>query len=194
MSKTNKSIQTPVVPLNYINVVTPNGNFDPTNPDYNVSWKMAPKEGKEFIARIEELMPEFKGKVPNKRDDEDNYIFKAKQKKYIKFIDKKTGEAKQIEVKPRVLNADNSAYEGREPWGGTTGEVGIELRPSKTPQGKPMLALTLKGIRVHALYLGDGSAAASEDDDPLFGNNVVQDSTGPTTVAADEFEDDVPFN
>lgn len=194
MAKNKLSIMTPVVPLNYINVVAPNGNFDPTNPDYNVTWKMEPKEARAFIAQIEELMPEFKGKVPSKRDDEDNYIFKAKQKKYIKWVDKKTNEAKQMEVKPRVINKDNTPYEGREPWGGSTGEVAIELRQSRTPQGKAMLALTLKGVRIHELYLGDGgSDAADGDDDPLFGSNIVQ-STGTPVMAADEFEDDVPFN
>ena len=191
MAKSNKQVQVSDVTLNYINVVNPNGNFNPANPDYNVTWKMSSADGKAFIAKVEEAMPEFKGKVPSKRDDEDNYIFKAKQKKFIEWM--KDGEKKSMEVKPRVLNADNTPYDGREPWGGTIGDVAIELRTSRTPQGKPLLALTLKGVRIKQLYLGDGAPKGDGEDDPLFGSNVVQNGT---TVEAEvgDFDDDVPFN
>jgi hypothetical protein len=191
MAKVSKQVQVTDVALNYINVMTPNSNFNPANPDYNVTWKMSPKDGKAFIAEVEDKIPEFKGKVPSKRDDEDNYIFKAKQKKYIEWV--KDGEKQSMEVKPRVLNADNTPYEGREPWGGTVGDVAMELRATRTPQGKPMLALTLKGVRIKSLYLGDGSSSG-DGGDPLFANNVVEGGNNQVQEVLGDFEDDVPFN
>lgn len=177
------------VELNYINVVNPDGKFSPNNPKYQVSWKLGPAEGKAFIAEVTEKMPHLKGKVPHRRDDDDNYIFKAAQKKYIEWF--AAGEKKSVEFNPVLLNADNTPYEGKEPWGGSIGEVAFILRETKGEAGAG-LTFSLQGVRFHEVKIGTGEGGG--DFDPLFGSSTTEVKASGPSEAFEEDEDDIPFN
>ena len=180
-------VQTGVVTLKYTHLVSPDPHFNPLNPDYNVTFVMPEDVAKTFIAEVERLMPAFKNQVPFKVNQEGLYEFKVKQKKFIEWIDQKTGERKREEFVPVLLNSDNTAYEGAEPWAGTTGEVAINLGITKTPQRKEILALRLKGVRFHDVVGGQGGSG-----DPLFGPAIAQ---GGAEEDEDVVDDGVlPFN
>ena len=194
MAKAKKiRMTTEATELNYINVINPDAKFSPNNPKYQVSWKLAPAEGKAFIAEVQALAPGLK--VPHRRDDDDNYIFKASQKKYIEWVAQ--GEKKSVEFTPTLLNEDNSKYEGREPWGGSIGEVAFELRETKGEQGRG-LTFSLRGVRFHEVKIGTGEGG--DDFDPLFGNATKEvtpqaaSADGGDAFDDDGDEDDVPFN
>jgi hypothetical protein len=190
MAKTAKiRMTTAPVELNYINVVNPDGKFSPNNPKYQVSWKLGPAEGKAFIAEVVEKMPSMKGKVPHRRDDDDNYIFKATQKKFIEWV--AAGEKKSVQFTPVLLNQDNTPYEGREPWGGSVGEVAFILRETKGEAGAG-LTFSLQGVRFHEVKIGNGEGG--DGFDPLFGNNTKASAAAEPEVFEQDDEDDVPFN
>ena len=85
---------------------------------------------------------------------------------------------------PTLLNKDNTPYDAEangEPWGGTTAEVAVVVETQAGARGKgTILALRLRGIRIHELVKGGG------DGDPMFGAPVGG-------AFADEEEDDLPF-
>lgn len=176
------------VELNYINVVNPDGKFSPNNPKFQVSWKLGPVDGKAFIAEVVEKMPSMKGKVPHRRDDDDNYIFKASQKKFIEWM--AAGEKKSVQFTPVLLNSDNTPYEGREPWGGSVGEVAFILRETKGEAGAG-LTFSLSGVRFHDVKVGTGEGG---DFDPLFGNNTKASTVETEMAQPEDDDDDVPFN
>lgn len=183
------------VELNYINLVNPDGKYSPNNPKFQVSWKLDPAAGKAFIAEVTEKMPHLKGKVPHRRDDEDNYIFKASQKKFIEWTAQ--GEKKSVEFKPTILlkteeEPKGVAYEGREPWGGSIGEVAFVLRETKGEAGAG-LTFSLQGVRFHEIKIGTGEEGG--DFDPLFGNTTSEVKPSvPGEFQSEDDDDDVPFN
>lgn len=187
MSKPKKlkiPYQTNVGRIDYSHVLVPDTKFGA--PVYHLTLSFDPTEGKALLADMESKHPSFKNLIPHRVLDDGRYSFKIKQRKYITWYDAK-GVKQEKEVSPTLLNKDNTAYTGAEPWGGTTGEVALYLEPTKGPQGES-IALRLKGVRFHDVVLGSGGGAG----DPLFGPAA----TVPTGVAAegdDDFDDDVPF-
>lgn len=189
MSSKAINVQTPVVELQYLNLIKPDDKYDKENPKFQVSWKLDPKAGKAFIAEIQEKAPGFK--VPHRRDDDDNYIFKAAQKKYITWM--KEGVLKRHEFTPTLLTEDNQKYEGAEPWGGSTGEVAFTIR--ETRGENKGITFSLRGVRFKDVKIGGESTGGSGD--PLFGSNTKEIDDIPKPVPEMEQsddEDDIPFN
>lgn len=182
----------PVGELKYIHAVRADDKFNPQNPDYNVTMVYPAAEGKRIVADLEQLVPTFKGRIPFKRDNDDNYIFKAKQRSRIEFKDRETGEPTVIYFKP-VLKFEGKDYEGAEPWGGSTGEVATQLAITKV-QGRDTLAIRLKGIRFHDIKIGDGSSEGDDGNDDLFAGNFESGAPKAALVVIEAEDDDVPFN
>lgn len=181
----------PTATFKYLHLTKPDDNFNAANPDYNVTMVYPAAEGKKVIQDIENLMPQFKGKVPHKRDDDDNYIFKAKQRSRIEWRDRDTNEDKVMLFKP-VIKFEGKDYEGAEPWGGSTGMVAVQLGVSKY-NGRETLALRLKGVRLETIESGS-SGQPSEEDELFFGASTEASPAKKEVVEANDFDDDIEFN
>ena len=194
MAKSNKvEMITPLGQLKWINLVKPDDHYDADNPKYQASLVLDVTEGRAFIQKIEGVFPQFKGKVPSKRDDQDNFIFKFTQKKFIRW--KKDGEDKEFVFVPKLLLKTDDGqieYEGSEPWSGSTGEVAIVLEETKGSRGTS-LAMRLKGVRFHDVVIGTGDGAASSRD-PLFGPSGSVSDTASGLDEDHPFGDDEAFN
>lgn len=135
-------------------------------------------------AKIEGLDPSFKGLFNFRENDDGSCSIKVKQKRFIRWTDRKTNERMEQEAKPVLLNADNTPYEGDEPWGGTIAEVGVvvETQAGANRRGT-ILALRFKGMRIHELVKGDSSGG-----DPLFGAPVAKGAP------QEDDKEDLPFD
>lgn len=148
------------------------------------------KEQAEILkAKIEALDPRFKGLVNYKENDDGTCQFKLKQKQMVRWRDRVTGQAQEQEMKVTILNKDNTPYEGTEPWGGTIAEAGVVIETQAGAQKKgTILALRLRGIRIHELVTGGAGAG---DGDPLFGGAVA---ATPLKDNSPDVDDDLPFD
>ncbi len=182
MAKTRNSFRftTPVATLNFIHVVTPDTKYGA--PTYQVTVQFPEDEGLKVIAQMEKLDPRFKGMIRYSVKD-GVLTFKVKQKRYISWY--KDGVKQESEQVPVLVNADNTKFEGTEPWGGTTGEVGLTVDMTKDNNQKPAVALRLKGIRFHDIKSGGAG-----NDDPLFGGAVAESAAGAVEESGAGDQDD----
>lgn len=140
--------------------------------------------------RVEALDPSFRGLFKYKENDDGTCQVKLKQNKYIRWNDKNGPQ--EVVMNVAVLNADNTKYEGPEPWGGTIAEAGVvvETQPGAQRRGT-ILALRLRGIRIHELRTG----ASEGDGDPLFGGAVNDAPRDDGVVGEADIEEfDAPFD
>lgn len=172
----------PVATLNFLHVVKPDTKYGP--PVYQLTAEFDEAEGLALVAKMEALDSRFKGLIKfTKRDGK--VQLKIKQRRYITWFDKKTGKKEEKESIPVLVNADNTPYTGDEPWGGTTGEVGLTVDVSKDNNGNATTALRLKGVRFHDIKVGGGS-----NDDPLFGGAVAGAAAGQDEEPEVDSQDD----
>lgn len=181
----------PATELLWVNIINPDSKFDPANPKFQVSMKYDAATGRKVIAELEDKVPQFKGKIKVKRDNDDNFIFKAVQRQKITWA----GGSKVATFTPVVLMKDGDGaikYEGSEPWSGSIGEVAVVLEEAKTATGTT-LAIRLNGVRLHEVKTGgDGG---SNGGDPLFGPTSTMTEGGVAEEEEHPFEDDEPaFN
>lgn len=171
----------------FINVIKPDTEYDAEG-CYQISLVYDLQQAKKLKAQIEALDPSFDSLCKFRENEDGTATFKVKQKRFVRWVDRKTGDRQEIEMKPVVINADNTAYTGSEPWGGSVVEVGavVETQAGANRKGI-ILALRLRGVRIHELV--EGSAAGT--DDPLFGGpvNTVMEETNDDPFTA--YEDDV---
>lgn len=174
----------PTTKIIYVSVVKPDTEYDAEGV-YQLSLVYSREEAEAIKARIEKLDPTFAGLCNFREHDDGTCSFKVKQKRFVRWVDKKTQERQQIEMKPTLLNADNTPYEGTEPWGGTIADVAVvvETQAGANRRGT-ILALRLRGVRIQELVTGGAGAG---DGDPLFGAPVANER-------ADEPELDLPFD
>lgn len=168
----------------FISVVKPDTEYDAEGV-YQMSLVYEKTEAESLKARIEKLDPTFAGLCNYRENDDGTCSFKVKQKRFVRWVDKKTNERQEIIMSPTLLNADNTPYEGTEPWGGTIAEaaVVVETQAGANRRGT-ILALRLRGMRIHELVTGGAGAG---DGDPMFG--------GPVANARAEAEElDLPFD
>jgi hypothetical protein len=166
----------------YLSVLEPDDTFG--DQVFQTTLVYDKDKGDELVEQIEKLDPRLKGLVSYKEMDDGQVSFKVKQKKFVTWIDK-NGERQTQEMSPRVLNLDNTDYEGKEPWGGTIAEVGCLIETQKGARGKGIIAaLRLRGIRIHELVTG---GAQEGDGDPLFGAPVARPRV------EEETADEIPF-
>ena len=174
----------PKTKLIYISVMKPDTEYNAEG-TYQLSLVYPKDEAEAIKAKIEKLDSSFAGLCNYRENDDGTCSFKVKQNRFVRWIDRKTNERQEQIMQPTVLNADNTPYEGSEPWGGTIGEVGavIETQAGANRRGT-ILAMRLRGVRIHELVTGGAGAG---DGDPLFG--------GPVANARAETEDlDLPFD
>ena len=174
----------------FINVIKPDTEYDAEG-CYQISLVYDLKQAQKLKAQIENLDPSFAGLCNYRENDDGTASFKIKQKRFVRWVDRKSGERQEIEMKPVVINADNTAYTGSEPWGGSIVEVGVVAETQAGANRKGIiLALRLRGVRIHELVVG----SAAGDGDPLFGgpvNTVMEEANDdPFTVEEDDMEDD----
>ncbi len=175
----------PVTKASYIYIVTPDTEYDEGGV-YQLTLTYTKDEAEKIKADIEKRDPRLKGLIEFNERDDGSCTFKVKQKRFLRWVDK-AGEPQTAEMKPTILNADNTKFEGTQnPWGGTVVEVGALVETQKGARGKGIIAaLRLRGVRIHELVQG---GAAEGDDDPLFGGAVKA-----TPVEKEAF-DDLPFD
>lgn len=185
----------PVAKNIYISVVKPDTEYDEEG-IYQTNLVYDKKTADALKAKIEALDPSFAGLCNYREHDDGSCSFKVKQKRFIRWVDKKTGDRMEQEMKPVILNKDNTKYEGTEPWGGTVAEVGcvVETQPGAKRKGI-ILALRLRGMRIHELVTG----GAGGDADPLFGGPVGEEAEEaaaldlPFDMDNSEEDDDAPI-
>lgn len=189
--RTSVRFQFPCTTLNFNHVVQPDMKYGPV---YQTTPTFSAEEGKALIAKMEKLNPAFVGKIPFSEKD-GQVSFKVKQKKYITWFDKKTGKKQEKEIIPVLLDKDNKELKlENNPWGGSTGEVGLTVDLTKDNNGNPVVALRLVGIRFHELKEGGES-----NSDPLFGGGKsgdpadIDDDDADDKPDYDKFDDDIPF-
>ncbi|AUX83663.1 hypothetical protein FDJ32_gp34 [Pseudomonas phage NV1] len=174
----------PKTKLIFISVVKPDTEYNAEG-TYQVSLVYSKDEAEALKAKIEKLDPSFAGLCNYRENDDGTAQFKVKQNRFVRWVDKKTNERQEQIMTPTILNADNTPYEGSEPWGGTIGEVGVvvETQAGANRRGT-ILALRLRGLRIHELVTGGAGAG---DGDPMFGGPVAN-------AKADEDDLDLPFD
>lgn len=164
-------------------IVTPDTEYDEGG-IYQVTLVYDKETAEDLKKKIEKLDPRLQGLIEYQERDDGTCNFKVKQKRFLSWM--KDGIQQTTEMTPTVLNADNSKYEGQNPWGGTIAEVGCLIETQKGARGKGTIAAyRLKGVRIHELVSG---GAGEGDGDPLFGGPVANQK-----VEKDTF-DDLPFD
>lgn len=174
----------------FISVTKTDDTFGPEV--YQTTLVYEKDEADKLKAKIEALDPSFVGLVQYKENEDGTCQFKVKQKRYVSWIDKNK-DRQEIEIKPTVLNKDNTPYTGSEPWGGTIAEVGVVVETQAGAQKKgTILALRLRGFRIHDLVTG---GAGEGDGDPMFGGAVAATTKDkPEVVDGDDLPFDVDDN
>lgn len=171
----------------FLSVTKPDDTFGDAVYQTTLVYEKSVAEG--LKAKIEALDPSFKGLCNFKENEDGTCQFKLKQKQMVRWRDRVTGQNQEQEMKVTVLNKDNTLYEGQEPWGGTIAEAGavIETQAGAQKRGT-ILALRLRGIRIHELTIGGAGAG---DGDPLFGGAVA---ATPPKDNGPQVDDDLPFD
>ncbi|AAL85540.1 ORF.31 [Pseudomonas phage PaP3] len=179
--KVSQRFTFPVAKLIFPYIVTPDTEYGEV---YQVTICIPTKEqADELVAKMESKDARLKGTIKyTERDGE--FLFKVKQKKHVDWM--QDGERKSAVMKPIVLTSDNKPYDGPNPWGGSTGEVGILIETQKGARGKGTItALRLRGVRLHEIVSGgDG------EDDPLFGGGFTEEEDKPEDVFGEDFDDE----
>lgn len=170
----------------FLSVLKPDDAFG--NEVYQTTLIYDKDTAEKLRQQIEGLDASFKGLCKYKERDDGTCEFKVKQNRFIRWIDR-ANERQEIEMKPKVLNLDNTEYTGTEPWGGTIAEVGavVETQAGAQKRGT-ILALRLRGIRIHELVTG---GAGEGDGDPMFGGAVAASPKGESSEVQ---TDDLPFD
>jgi len=177
----------PLASLKFINVIKPDTFFDEENPKYQVTLVYGAAEGQKVLDAMAETFPACRGKVPVKKTEDGNYEFKVAQKRFISW--EKQGEKRTMEMKPKIILADNTAYDGTDPWSGSTGEVAAEIATTNAKRGAA-IALRLRGVRFHDIKTGDSQDG---EDDALFGSQPKVMKPEEDAILEAAFDDSVNF-
>lgn len=181
MSKSRNSYRytTSAGELSYNHFTQPDTKYGA--PTWQTTITFPEAEGRAEIAKMEALDPRFRGMIRSKVVD-GKIQLKVKQKRFVTWYSQGAQQSK--EFIPVVVNADNTKYEGDEPWSGSIGEVGLTVDMSKDNNGKPIVQLRLRGVRLHEVKVGGGG-----NDDPLFGGGAVA-ASAPTQDEEPELDND----
>lgn len=183
-NKVSARFSFPATKCSFIYIVQPDTEYD-ENGVYQMTLNYDKETAEQLKAKIEGLDPRLKGLIEYHERDDGSCNFRVKQKRIISWMGK-NGERQEAEMKPVILNKDNTPFEGtNNPWGGTVAEVGVLVETQKGARGKGTIAaLRLRGVRIHELVAGGAEAG---DGDPLFGGGVAHQ-------AKEIFdEEDMPF-
>ena len=184
-NKVSQRFSFPATKCSFIYIVQPDTEFDEAGV-YQMTLNYDKDTAEKLKASIEKLDPRLKGLIDYHERDDGTCSFRVKQKRIISWIGK-DGARQEAEMKPVILNKDNTPFEGTQnPWGGTVAEVGVLVETQKGARGKGTIAaLRLRGVRIHELVTG---GAEGGDGDPLFGGAV-------SAQAKEIFdEEDLPFD
>ncbi len=138
-------------------------------PTWQTTISFPEEVGRQEVAKMEALDPRFRGMIRSKVVD-GKLQLKVKQKRFVTWYSQGAQQSK--EFIPVVVDAENQPYKGDEPWSGSTGAVGLTVDMSKDNNGKPIVQLRLRGVRLHEVKLGGGG-----NDDPLFGGGATPAAT-----------------
>ena len=185
-SKVSVRFSFPKTKCSFIYIVQPDTEYD-DNGVYQMTLNYDKETADALKAKIEKLDPRLKGLIDYHERDDGSCSFRVKQKRIISWTGK-DGTRQEAEMKPTVLNADNTPFDGTQnPWGGTVAEVGVLVETQKGARGKGTIAaLRLRGVRIHELVAG---GAEGGDGDPLFGGAVAN-----PRVEAEDDEFNPPFD
>lgn len=169
-NKVSARFSFPATSCSFIYIVQPDTEFD-ENGVYQMTLNYDKETAEALKAKIEKLDPRLKGLIDYYEKDDGTCSFRVKQKRIISWTGK-DGERQEAEMKPVILNKDNTPFEGTQnPWGGTIAEVGVLVETQRGARGKGTIAaLRLRGVRIHELVKG---GAEGGDGDPLFGGAVA---------------------